>query len=122
VALAAFAVVSLLNDPIPASSQQIARLAARTGQPLLADAVLGQLAAIDGGRVWVDDPIDAFRSADQRLYLDWLRGKPEGSAAVTHARYVLVQTDSPAGRVAAIDKRLVRIARAGNAALYRVRA
>ena len=120
-ALAVFAVFSLLSDPIPAPSERIAALAARTGRPLLADAVLGQLAAIDGGRVWVDDPIDAFRPADQRLYLDWIQGKPEGRPAVDHASYVLVQTDSPAGKRAATDKRLRRIAHAGTAALYRVR-
>ena len=120
-AFAAFTMAGLVRDPLPASSQRIARLAARTGQPLLADAELGQEAAIDGGRVWVDDPIDAFRHSDQRLYLDWLGGKPSGAAAVAHARYVLVRTGSPAGRVAATDGRLALVTRSEGSALYRVR-
>ncbi len=120
-ALTVFALAALVRDPIPGSSRRIARIAASSGKPLLADAVLGQLAAIDGGHVWVDDPIDAFRPADQRLYLDWLDGKPSGARAVLHARLVLVQTDTPAGRSAARDARLTLVAHAGAATLYRVR-
>jgi hypothetical protein len=120
-ALAVFTVAALLRNPIPASSQALAARAARTGEPLLADAVLGQEAAIAGGRVWLDNPIDAFRRPDQRLYLDWLAGMPAGAPAISHAGYVLVHTDSPAGRVAAIDRRLALIARSGDTALYRVR-
>jgi hypothetical protein len=72
--------------------------------------------------VWVADPIDAFRRRDQRLYLDWLAGRPAGRAAVRHARLVLVSRTSSAGRVAAHDARLVRIAAESDGVLYRVRA
>ena len=64
-----------------------------------------------GGSVWVDNPIDAFRRSDQRLYLHWLDGKPDGAAAVAHAGYVLVVRDSAAGRLAAHDPRLAPLRR-----------
>jgi len=100
----------------------IARVAARSSEPVLAEAVLGQQVALDGGRVWVDNPIDAFRPADQRLYVDWLAGKPSGASAVAHASYVLARPQSSAGRVAARDQRLVLVAAGGGGVLYRVRA
>ncbi len=49
------------------------------------------------------------------------RASRKGRAAVDHAGYVLVQTDSPAGRVAAADPRLGASPMPGTAALYRVR-
>jgi hypothetical protein len=71
--------------------------------------------------VWVADPIDAFRHADQRLYLHWLAGEARGATAVDHARLVLVQNSSRAGRAAVADSRLARIAADRSAVLYRVR-
>jgi hypothetical protein len=115
------AVALLAKGPIEPGSPSLARIAASTGRPVLAEAVLGQQVALAGGRVWVDNPIDAFRPADQRLYLDWLAGKPSGSGAVAHAAYVLVQTGSAPGRLAAHDMRLVRVKAGGDAVLYRVR-
>jgi len=70
--------------------------------------------------VWVADPIDAFRSVDQNLYLDWLAGRADGGAAVGHARLVLVRRAGPAGRIAAADRRLARIDEDAHAVLYRV--
>jgi hypothetical protein len=106
------------HDP---GSVPLAALAARTGEPVLAEPILGQQVALAGGRVWLDNPIDAFDRADQSLYLDWLEAAQDGAAAVSHAGYVLVERNSGPGRLAADDPRLVRIAARSGVALYRVR-
>jgi hypothetical protein len=87
---------------------------------VLAEAFLGQQVVLAGGRVWVENPIDAFRRTDQRLYLDWLAARPSGDRAVARARYVLVQAGSKAGRRAARDRRLTVVEKAQHAVLYRV--
>jgi hypothetical protein len=97
-------------------------MAALSGRPVLATSMLGEQVALAGGHIWVDEPIDAFRPADQALYLDWLFGKPGGGAAVSHAAYVLVKPESPPAKLAARDPRLVRVAATRGAVLYRVRA
>jgi hypothetical protein len=89
---------------------------------VLAEPVLGQQVAVHGGRIWVDNPIDAFRAADQKLYVDWFSGKASGRPAVERAALVLVRPGSSAGRLAAADRRLVRVLRDDRAVLYRVRA
>ena len=117
----AAAVALLVNGPSDPGSMQIARAAARTGRPVLAQAILGQQVALAGGRVWVSNPIDAFRRSDQRLYLDWLYGRKGGDAALARAAYVLVDPASAAGRRAARDPRLALVKRSPDAALYVVR-
>ncbi len=67
-------------------------LAQAAGTPVLATDLLAEQLALSGGRVWIGNPIDAFRRQDQRLYLDWLQGRPAGDAALGHApRVVLVR-------------------------------
>lgn len=116
---AAAALVLLVKGPGDPGSVQLATLAAKTGRPVLADAVLGQQVALAGGRIWVDNPIDAFRRRDQNLYLDWLDGQSDGSTAVDHAAYVLVSRGSRAASVAARDSRLQAVAASASAILYR---
>jgi hypothetical protein len=120
-ALAALAVVGLVHAPYDAGSRRLAERAAVSGAVVLADSGPAEQVAVAGGTVWVSDPIDAFRHADQRLYLDWLAGEPAGRAAVDHAGLVLVLRTSAAGREAAHDRRLVHVAADANAILYRVR-
>jgi hypothetical protein len=120
-AVAIGVVAALARKPPDPGAWAIARAAARTGQTVVAEPVLGQQVAVEGGRVWVDNPLDAFRAADQELYVDWYSGKPTGSAAIDHGRVVLVRTGSEAGRRAARDRRLVLLTAGYGAALYRVR-
>ena len=112
---------ALIRGPADPGSYSLARMAALSGRPVLATSMLGEQVALAGGHVWVDEPIDAFRPADQALYLDWLFGKPGGAAAVSHAAYVLVRPESPPAKLAARDPRLVRLAATRGAVLYRVR-
>jgi hypothetical protein len=80
----------------PALRAKAERLAA--GAPVLADAEDAEQLALDGRRVWIANPIDAFPRRDQRLYLDWLRGRPEGDALLRRHDVVLVTVDSAAQR------------------------
>jgi hypothetical protein len=121
-ALGAAAATALIRGPADPGSYSLARIAALSGRPVLATSTLGEQVALAGGHVWVNEPIDAFRPADQALYLDWAFGKPSGAAAVSHAAYVLVKPQSPPAKVAARDPRLVRLAATRGAVLYRVRA
>ena len=111
----------LLHSPFDAGSRALARFAARSGSPVLAEPVPAEQVAVDGGTVWVANPLEAFRHRDQRLYLDWVAGNARGAAAIDHARLVLVRRESAAGRAAARDPRLVALRRTTNAVLYRVR-
>ena len=92
---------------------------ARRGTPVLAEDLLAEQVADRGGRVWVSNPIDAFRQADQRLYVAWLRGLPEGDAALAHApRAVLVRLDGDADRRLRGDRDFRRVASDVRAVLY----
>jgi len=120
-ALAVGVVVGLVRQPLDPGSRRVARLAAQTRHTVLAEQILGQEVALEGGRVWVDNPLDAFRVADQRLYVDWFSGKAGGAAAVERADLVLVRSHGAADRAAANDRRLVLLTARDGAALYRVR-
>jgi hypothetical protein len=106
----------------PTADAALARRAAETHEVVLADPLLGEWVALYGGRIWVGNPIDAFRQSDQRLYLDWTAGDRDGRGAVDHAQLVLVEPTSAAGKAAAADPRLERVASSANAVLYRVKA
>jgi hypothetical protein len=121
VVLGCGAAAALIRGPLDPGSYPLARVAAKQGGPVLAEAVLGQQVALAGGQVWIDNPIDAFTQADQSLYLDWLDGKASGAPAVERASYVLVRPGSSAGLLAAHDSRLVRLAGDPSAVLYRIR-
>jgi hypothetical protein len=89
------------------------------GTPILAESVPAEQVALAGGRVWMSNPIDAFDHGDQRLYLDWLAGRPAGDAALGRAGRVVIviRGDAPAKRI----KRSLAFREAGhdaNAILY----
>jgi hypothetical protein len=118
IVLGVLTVVLLTKGPPDPGSHRLAALAARDRVTVLAEPILGQQVALAGGRVWVDNPVDAFRRSDQQVYVDWLYGSSE--SAVEHAGLVLVRPTSKAGRRAAKDPRLQRIAADAHAVLYRV--
>ena len=118
-AASGFAALALLvRGPRDPGAAALAAVAAAGGRTVLAQAILGQQVALANGRVWMDNPIDAFRRPDQRLYLDWAAGRPSGAAAVSHARFVLVSVGTAAARVAAADPRLALVLAGPDAVLY----
>jgi hypothetical protein len=89
------------------------------GTPVLATDILAEQFALEGGRVWIGNPIDAFPRKDQRVYVDWLQGKPAGDSALGHApRVVLVRPGSDAQKRIARLGVLREMARDDGAVLY----
>jgi hypothetical protein len=77
------AIIGLARTPAPAGATPrlltaAARYAGRT--PILADGVDAEALALAGHRILIGNPLDAFSSREQRLYLDWLAGRPSGDA------------------------------------------
>jgi hypothetical protein len=89
------------------------------GGPILADGLDAEQLALDGQRVWIGNPLDAFSRKDQRLYLDWLEAKPGGDVLLRRGpRVVLVKRGSRAERRLAHDTGFRRAALDDRAALY----
>jgi hypothetical protein len=98
---AALLVVGLVRTPASESAGAALRRQASeaaAGQPVLADDINAESLALDGQVVWIANPLDAFERADQRLYLDWIAGRPAGDIQLANMRAVLVTRDSPAQR------------------------
>jgi hypothetical protein len=121
-ALVAAVLIGVAHGPLAsgATPQLVARtLALAHGTPVLAEDLLAEQVADAGGRVWVANPIDAFRTSDQRVYVDWLRGLPAGDAALAHApRAALVRLDSNAERRLRRDAGFRRVSSDERAVLY----
>ncbi|HET6174311.1 MAG TPA: hypothetical protein VFD90_16995 [Gaiellales bacterium] len=121
-ALVAAVLIGVVHGPLPSGAT--GTLVARTltlahGTPVLAEDLLAEQVADAGGRVWVANPIDAFREQDQRLYVEWLRGLPAGDAALAHApRAVLVRLDGKAERRLRTERDFRKVASDPRAVLY----
>jgi hypothetical protein len=100
---AVLAVFGLARGPVSTSAgERLLDKAIRLsgGTPILAEGIPAEQIAADRGRVWLSNPLDAFRHRDQRLYLDWLAGRPAGDRALKNARVVVViRGHEPAGRL-----------------------
>jgi hypothetical protein len=101
----------------PALRDQAVRLAG--GQPILADSEDAEQLALDGRRVWIANPIDAFARNDQRAYLSWLQGRSAGDTLLHRHDVVLVQVDSKAQQRLARDGAFREVGRDAVAVLYR---
>jgi hypothetical protein len=102
-ALATAGVVAALGAsvawPVPPERVVVAAAVARAhGRPILAEGSLAEEVAVQGGRIWVGNPLDAFSRPDQRVYVAWLQGEPLGDRAFRQSDLVLVR---PHGRAAA---------------------
>ena len=121
-ALLVAVLLGLAHGPLPsgATPPTIQRtLALAHGTPVLAEDLLAEQVADAGGRVWISNPIDAFSTADQRVYVHWLRGLPSGDAALAHApRAVLVHKDGKADRRLRRDAAFRPVASDVRAVLY----
>jgi hypothetical protein len=94
-------------------------LALAGGTPVLATPEVAEQVALAGGKIWIGNPIDAFPHRDQRLYLDWLRGRRDGDAALGRApRAVLVATEATANKRLELLGTLREVASDDHAVLY----
>jgi len=123
VALPALAVLALAvaRGPYPLSAGDgLVRIAITRagGMPILAESVPAEQVALAGGTVWIANPLDAFAHADQRLYLDWLQGRPAGDAALARTRMVLVIRGSAPQRRLAANRSFRELGYDAHAVLY----
>jgi hypothetical protein len=119
VALALFGLVRGPNQAGADSTLLQRALSSAAGTPVLATDLLAEQVALAGGRIWLGNPIDAFRNEDQRRYLDWLEGRPTGDRALRAApRVVLARPGSPAQRRLARGGPFREVARDSRAVLY----
>jgi hypothetical protein len=101
------AVVGLAQPPVATSAgEPLLRktIALAAGKPILADDLDAERLALDGQRVWIANPLDAFSQNDQQLYLEWVRGDPAGDRMRDRVGVaLLVLRHSPADRRLARD-------------------
>jgi hypothetical protein len=93
--LAVAAVAVLTRTPVQtAAGTRLlqATEAAAAGQPVLADPLNAEELALEGQRIWIGNPLDAFERGEQRLYLDWLEGLPRGDRELTHRACAVLVT------------------------------
>jgi hypothetical protein len=112
-----------LMQPVPvdgAGEPLLRRTAAMArGTPILAEPVAAEQLALRGDQIWIGNPLDAFAQRDQRLYLDWLRGRPAGDLLLRGpSRVVLAERGSPAQQRLAVSKTFRELARDSHAVLY----
>ncbi len=114
--------LGVVHGPRPNRDRQLVAAAIQRagGQAILAEDLLAEDVALQGGRLWVANPIDAFDHRDQGLYLDWLVGRPAGDRAISHARVVLVARYSRAQHRLDSDSRATVIACTESAIAYSV--
>ena len=114
--LAAGVIAGFVRGPLdPGASPRLiaTAIAIAHGGPILAEPAVAEQIAEAGGRVWISNPLDAFRRADQRLYLDWLQGRRSGSRALRGKTAVVVGAGSPADRRLLHDRRFAQAATDG---------
>jgi hypothetical protein len=87
-------------------------------QAILADGTDAEQLALDGRKVWISNPIDAFERADQRLYVSWLTGRPAGDALLRDRKVVLVRVDSEPQRRLARNGDFREVGRDSSSVLY----
>jgi hypothetical protein len=106
--------VGSANDPLVSRAVAVAH-----GTPVLAPDLLAERIALDGGRIWLGNPLDAFSRRDQATYVDWLEGSHNGIGALTPAvRFVLVTRGSATERLMSAQRGYVAMASDPSMILY----
>jgi hypothetical protein len=114
---AAVAVVLLVADvahwskvggPVADASQRA--IAFAHGSPILGDGIFAEQVALDHGRIWAGNPLDAFSRRVQGEYLDWLTGHRAGRTVLDNPRIrvVIAAPGSDAQRLTAADPSFAR--------------
>jgi hypothetical protein len=102
------------------ASPALLRRAARSahGTPILADGFDAEQLALAGDRILIGNPLDAFSASAQRLYLNWLAGRPSGDTELSRVRVVLVTSGSAAAHRLAARSDFAETGRDRRAILY----
>ncbi len=116
VTIAGFARTPAPSGATPGLLKEAARWS--RGTPILADGVDAEQLALAGHRILIGNPLDAFSSREQSLYLDWLAGRPSGDVEASRVRVVLVTAGSVAQRRLAARRDFALIGRDKHAVLY----
>jgi hypothetical protein len=113
-------VFGLLRAPAGSDASAAVRASIRLahGSPILADPELAERVELAGGRVWISNPLDAFRRGAQASYLDWVAGRAHGDGLLDRSSVVLVRAGSRADRGIELDRRFRLAASAGSARVY----
>jgi hypothetical protein len=117
----AFLVLGLVRTPQQRGAGERVRTEAvrlAAGKPILADGLDAEQLALDGRRVWIANPLDAFSRRDQRLYLDWLDASPAGDALLKEATAVVVARGSKPQQRLERDRSFRRAALDADAVIY----
>ena len=80
------AVAAAAREPVQtaAGSELLLHTAAAAGdKPVLADPINAERLALAGQTIWIGNPLDAFSTRAQRVYLDWLDGRAHGDSLLT---------------------------------------
>jgi hypothetical protein len=88
------------------------------GTPILADGLNAEELALDGHRILIGNPLDAFPAREQQRYLDWLAGRPAGDSEASRVRVVLVVAGSAPERRLSARPDFRKVARDKRAVLY----
>jgi hypothetical protein len=121
IVLTAAAIAGLVRGPLDVGASQglLGRaIGDAQGGPILAHPAVAEQVAQAGGRVWISNPLDAFRRSDQRLYLDWLQGHPSGDALLRNVTTVVVLKGSPSDKRLEHNKRFLEVAKGGRFRLF----
>jgi hypothetical protein len=121
IVLTVAAVAGIVRGPLDVGASQglIGRAIGHAhGGPILAEPAVAEQIAQAGGRVWISNPLDAFRRSDQGLYLDWLQGRPSGDGLLRKVTTVVVSKGSPSDTRLAYKKRFLEVAKSGRFRLF----
>jgi hypothetical protein len=119
--LALVAILGLARTPVSAgATPELLRRAeqAAHGTPILADGFDAEQLAVAGDEILIGNPLDAFSPHEQRLYLDWLAGRPQGDVEVGRVRVVVAVVGSAAARRLTRRKDFVEAGHDRRAVLY----
>lgn len=113
-------VVGLIRAPAGADEATAITDAIRLahGTPILSEPDAAERIALAGGRVWISDPLEAFRPAEQDRYLDWLDGRLALQDAVEQIQVVVTHRGTHADRQLTRDDHFRLVSHAARARVF----
>jgi hypothetical protein len=106
-------VAAAVARPQPVAQVDLVSAAAITAaagsRVVLAPEPLVEALAVGGARVWVSDPLDAFRPADQRAYLSFLDGSPGWTDAARPVVEIVIAARGSQGQAHLVQQGLVPV-------------